>query len=74
MAYVSLHTHSNYSLLDGEAKIPDLVKRAKGLGMKALAITDHGNMFGAVKFYKACKEHDIKPIIGCGATCSPTSL
>lgn len=62
--YVHLHTHSHYSLLDGLSKIPNLVKRAKEHGMTALALTDHGAMYGAIEFYKECKKHDIKPIIG----------
>lgn len=59
-----LHVHSHYSLLDGMAKIGDLVKKAKELGMPALALTDHGNMYGAVEFYDKAKEAGIKPIIG----------
>ena len=62
--FVHLHVHSEYSLLDGLAKIPDLVKKAKELGMEALALTDHGAMYGAIKFYHKAKEADIKPIIG----------
>ena len=64
MAFTHLHIHTEYSLLDGEIKIEDLVKRAKELNMKSVAITDHGNMFGAVNFYKALKKEGIKPIIG----------
>ncbi|MBI4084671.1 MAG: DNA polymerase III subunit alpha [Candidatus Levybacteria bacterium] len=63
--FVHLHNHSDYSLLDGLSKVNDMVKRAKELDMKALAITDHGSLYGAIKFYKACKETGIKPIIGC---------
>ncbi len=63
--FVHLHNHSEYSLLDGLSKIPQMVKRAKDLGMKALAITDHGNMYGTIYFYKTCLEEGIKPIIGC---------
>jgi len=63
--FVHLHNHSEYSLLDGLSKIPEMVKRAKDLKMKALAITDHGNMYGAITFYKKCIEAGIKPIIGC---------
>jgi len=63
--FVHLHVHSEYSLLDGAARIEALVLKAKVLGMNALAITDHGNMYGAIPFYKACKKAGIKPIIGC---------
>ena len=63
--FVHLHNHSEYSLLDGLSKIDEMVAQAKNLGMSSLAITDHGNLFGAIKFYKACKEAGIKPIIGC---------
>ena len=64
MNFVHLHTHSNYSLLDGLSKIDGLVAKAKRLGMPAIALTDHGNLYGAIDFYKACKGADIKPIIG----------
>ena len=63
--FVHLHNHSEYSLLDGLSRIKEMVLRAKELGMKAIAITDHGNMYGAIKFYKECIEQGIKPIIGC---------
>lgn len=63
--FVHLHNHSEYSLLDGLQKIKPMVRRAKELGMTALAITDHGNMYGTIKFFKACKDEGIKPIIGC---------
>lgn len=62
--FVHLHVHTEYSLLDGLSKIKPLVARAKELGMKSLAITDHGGMYGVVKFYNACREAGIKPIIG----------
>ena len=65
MEFVHLHVHSEYSLLDGMSRIKDLPVRAKELGMKAMALTDHGVMYGAVDFYKECKKNDIKPIIGC---------
>jgi DNA polymerase-3 subunit alpha len=64
-SFVHLHTHSEYSLLDGAASIDGLVTRAVELGMPALAITDHGAMYGAVDFYKTASEAGIKPIIGC---------
>ncbi len=63
--FVHLHTHSEYSLLDGAAKIKNMVARAKELGQPALAITDHGTMYGVIDFYKECKKQGIKPIIGC---------
>lgn len=63
--FVHLHVHSEYSLLDGAARIRDLAARAAELGMDALALTDHGVMYGAIPFYKACREHGIRPIIGC---------
>ena len=63
--FVHLHNHTEYSMLDSVMKIDDFIVKAKELGMKALAITDHGNMYGAFKFYNACKKADIKPIIGC---------
>src|SRR6056297_3995849 len=63
--FVHLHNHTGYSLLDGAARIPDLVRRARELSMPALAITDHGVMYGVVEFYKECRRQGIKPIIGC---------
>lgn len=63
--FIHLHNHSDFSLLDGLSKIPVMVARAKELGMKAIAITDHGNLYAAIKFYKACHAEGIKPIIGC---------
>ncbi|MDI3533855.1 MAG: polymerase subunit alpha [Thermosediminibacterales bacterium] len=63
--FTHLHVHTEYSLLDGTARIKDLVLKAKTLGMDSLAITDHGVMYGVVDFYKACKKHNIKPILGC---------
>ncbi len=69
--FVHLHVHSEYSLLDGMCRIKDLPKRAKELGMKAIALTDHGVMFGAVNFYKECVQEGIKPIIGCEVYVAP---
>lgn len=63
--FTHLHVHTEYSLLDGSAKIKELVQRVKELGMNSIAITDHGAMYGAVEFYKAALEAGIKPIIGC---------
>lgn len=63
--FVHLHVHTEYSLLDGAAAIKELVETAKNMGQTALAITDHGVMYGAVDFYKAAKAAGIKPIIGC---------
>ena len=65
MSFVHLHLHSEYSLLDGACRIADIPKRAKALGQTAVAITDHGAMYGVVDFYRACKQEDIQPIIGC---------
>lgn len=69
--FTHLHLHTEFSLLDGACRIEPLVLRAKELGMTSLAITDHGNMYGAVDFYKACKKHGIKPIIGCEVYVAP---
>ena len=63
--FVHLHLHSEYSLLDGACRINNLVDKAKDLGMKHIAVTDHGNMYGAINFYKAAKSKGIHPIIGC---------
>lgn len=62
--FVHLHSHSEYSLLDGAIKVERLVQRAKELEMPAVALTDHGNMFGAIKFYKTARKAGIKPLIG----------
>jgi len=64
MRFIHLHTHSHYSLLDGLAKIDELIDRAKELGMDALALTDHGNMYGAIEFYQKARKAGIKPILG----------
>src|SRR5215470_11400787 len=63
--FVHLHVHSEYSLLDGAAHLDGLVEKAAALGFPALAITDHGNLFGAIDFYQACRKAGITPIIGC---------
>ncbi|NLA76905.1 MAG: PHP domain-containing protein, partial [Clostridiales bacterium] len=65
MSFTHLHVHTEYSLLDGACRIGELLDRAKALGQEAVAITDHGVMYGVVDFYKAAKERGIKPIIGC---------
>ena len=62
--FVHLHVHSEYSLLDGASRIKEMAAKAADLGMKALALTDHGVMYGAIPFYKACRERGVKPIIG----------
>ena len=66
-----LHVHTEYSLLDGMCRIPQLVSRAKELGMDSLAITDHGAMYGVIEFYSTAKEAGIKPIIGCEVYVAP---
>jgi DNA polymerase-3 subunit alpha len=71
--FVHLHAHSEFSLLDGMSRVEDLVKRTKELGMKAVALTDHGNMYAAVKFYLNAREHGIKPILGCEVYLAPRS-
>ncbi len=74
MAFVHLHVHSEYSLLDGACRISEMARHAKALGQEALAITDHGVMYGAVAFYKACQEAGVKPIIGCEVYVAPRDL
>lgn len=71
--FVHLHCHSHYSLLDGASPVKRLVARAKELGMNALALTDHGNLYGALEFYKACKEAGLNPIVGYEAYIAPGS-
>ena len=70
-SFVHLHVHTHYSLLDGACRIPDLVKRAKELGMGSIAITDHGCMFGVIEFFNECKKEGIKPILGMEAYMAP---
>ena len=69
--FVHLHCHSHYSLLDGASKIPDLIERTKLLGMPAIALTDHGNLYGAVELLREAKAGGIKPIIGLEAYVAP---
>src|SRR5579875_2360187 len=71
MSFVHLHVHTQYSLLDGANKLAPLLDHARQSGMPAMAITDHGSMFGAVEFYKKASERGIKPIIGCEAYLAP---
>ena len=73
MAFTHLHVHTEYSLLDGAARIGDLVARAKELGMTSLAITDHGVMYGVIDFYRAAREAGINPILGCEVYVAPGS-
>lgn len=65
MSFVHLHLHTEYSLLDGACRINKLVEKIKAIGQKAVAITDHGVMYGVIDFYRACKKAGIKPVIGC---------
>ncbi len=74
MDFVHLHVHTEYSLLDGACRIPALVSRAKELGQTALAITDHGAMYGCIDFYKDCKKQGIRPILGCEVYVAARSL
>lgn len=71
MGFVHLHLHSEYSLLDGACRIADIPKAAKAAGHEAVAVTDHGVLYGAVAFYKACIAEGIKPIIGCEVYVAP---
>jgi len=74
MGFVHLHVHTEFSLLDGACRIDKLAEAAKAMGQTALAITDHGVMYGAVAFYKACKAAGIKPIIGCEVYVAPRNM
>src|SRR5688572_24496704 len=69
--FAHLHLHTDFSLLDGAIQIKPLAERVRELGMKACAMTDHGNMYGAVSFYKEMKAHDVRPIIGCEVYLAP---
>ena len=73
MSFVHLHTHTEYSLLDGSNKIKEYVAQVKKLGMTAAAITDHGAMFGVIDFYRAARAEGIKPILGCEVYVAPNS-
>lgn len=73
MSFAHLHVHTEYSLLDGSCKIPALVARARELGMEHLAITDHGNMYGVIDFYRAARDAGINPVIGCEVYVAPGS-
>ncbi len=73
MNFTHLHVHTEYSLLDGSAKIGEIVARAKELGMDSLAITDHGVMYGVIDFYRACKREGIRPVLGCEVYVAPGS-
>jgi DNA polymerase-3 subunit alpha len=63
-SFVHLHQHTEFSMLDGAARVPDVVAAAAIDGQPAIGITDHGNMYGVLEFYKACRKTDIKPIVG----------
>ena len=71
MSFVHLHLHTEFSLLDGACRIKKLVDRVKEVGQDAVAITDHGVMYGVIDFYRACKSAGIKPIIGCEVYVAP---
>src|ERR1700685_2331801 len=71
--FVHLHCHSHYSLLDGASRIPELVVRAKELGMNAIALTDHGNLYGAIELYLECGSAGLNPIIGYEAYVAPSA-
>jgi DNA polymerase-3 subunit alpha len=73
-SFVHLHLHTEFSLLDGMVRTDDLAERAAALGMPAVAMTDHGNLYGAIKFYKSCKKKGIKAILGCEIYLAPTTL
>jgi len=72
--FVHLHCHTEYSLLDGAIRTKDLVRKAAEFGMPAVAITDHGNLYGAIEFYQAAEKAGIRPIVGCEAYVAPGSL
>ena len=74
MSFVHLHVHTEYSLLDGACRIDGLAKRVKELGQDAVAVTDHGVMYGAIDFYRACLKEGVKPIIGCEVYVAPRTV
>ena len=74
MSFVHLHVHTEYSLLDGACRINKMMDRVKELGQNAVAITDHGVMYGCIDFYKAAKKAGIKPIIGCEVYVCPRRM
>ncbi len=73
MSFVHLHVHTEYSLLDGFCRIDQVAKRARALGQSSIAVTDHGVMYGAVAFYRACLQEGVRPIIGCEVYVAPRS-
>src|SRR5437016_14656187 len=70
-AFVHLHCHTHYSLLDGASRVPELVDRVKSLGMNAVALTDHGNLYGALEFYREAKAAGVNPVVGYEAYVAP---
>jgi len=72
--FVHLHNHTQYSLLDGACQIDKLIDLAAGMGFTSLAITDHGNMFGAIEFYKKARKAGLRPIIGCEIYVAPREM
>ena len=75
-SFVHLHLHTQYSMLDGAVRIKDVLKKAAGYGMPAVAMTDHGNMFGAIDFYQTAQKlgNGVKPIIGCEVYLAPGKM
>ncbi|MFM7151795.1 MAG: PHP domain-containing protein, partial [Gemmataceae bacterium] len=72
-SFVHLHCHTHFSLLDGASRVPELVQMVKSQGMNACAITDHGNLYGAIEFYRECRDAGINPIIGYEAYVAPAA-
>ena len=73
-SFVHLHLHTGYSTLDGACRTKDVAKRAKELGMPAVAMTDHGNLYGTIEFYKSCTAAGVKPILGCEIYLAPEAI